>query len=963
MLHSVNTHDELRALREVDSEWAPDLARRLIDGGVCDAENLSDGQHLAVAWAIKSCVDTAWSSDPSQVPRALDAMQLLRKVDDKFGRSSAIAEFDAISEWVHGIAEITRGRMSDAVVHLDAAAMRFRALGDALHAAEAQVPKIIALSVLGYHFQATECGLRARAEFLVLGDLHAAGKVSLNLGNLFCHRENYAEGLLHFQQASLLFSQTGDHQRYAMSDIGIGNSLASMGKFGEALEIYKRARIRSVSHTLPVLEAMVHEHVALVHLARGIYNEAFAGLENARRCYQLLDMPQHLATADKQLADGYLEVRLLPEALALFSDAIARFESLEMPIEQAWALTQRGRTLVTLDRPPEEVADSLRRAWDLFTAQGVSAGQAAVLLARAELALAQNDPEAALIFASDAAEAFASSALALGGAQADVVRAHALLQCANVDAAAALFARTLTRARDLQLLSIDVRCQVGLGLVAQASGDITVAEALFESAITASEEQRSALPGDEIRSAFLVDQLRPYEEVLRIALDAFDRAPSSDAAARVLLQLERFRARVLGERLGETKQRVSALQADDPDRDLRARLSWLYRRRQKLIDDGDDPQSLTEETRRLEHELLEIARRRRLTCDSSALSIDANAFDPAAVQNALGADEVLIEYGVVDDELFACVVTHEHVALKRQIARWPDVVEAIRTARFQIETLRYGAGAVDRHLELLTRRSRAAMRRVHELVWAPLQPLLAGYDKALIVAHAQLGSLQFAALYDGENYLAQTMNLAMAPSARVALYGMAHQPVAAQRALVLGESSRLVHAADEANFVAGLFDDANVLVGTEANSVALRASCVDADVLHLACHAEFRSDNPMFSALQLVDGPFNVQDAETLQLRQGIVVLSACETGVAVYSRGDEMVGLVRAFLVAGASRVVASLWPVDDAVTKQFMAAFYHSLHDGNTPSFALRTAQLEVMQTHPHPFHWAAFTLYGGW
>jgi CHAT domain-containing protein len=255
------------------------------------------------------------------------------------------------------------------------------------------------------------------------------------------------------------------------------------------------------------------------------------------------------------------------------------------------------------------------------------------------------------------------------------------------------------------------------------------------------------------------------------------------------------------------------------------------------------------------------------------------------------------------------------------------------------------------------------MRRVHELVWAPIQPLLAGYDKALIVAHDQLGSLQFAALYDGENYLAQTMNLAMAPSARVALYGMAHQPVAAQRALVLGESSRLVHAAEEAHFVAGLFDDANVLIGTEANAVALRAACVDADVLHLACHAEFRSDNPMFSALQLVDGPFNVQDAETLQLRQGIVVLSACETGVAVYSRGDEMIGLVRAFLVAGASRAVASLWPVDDAVTLQFMAAFYHSLRDGNTPSTALRSAQLAVMKTHPHPFHWAAFTLYGGW
>jgi len=56
-------------------------------------------------------------------------------------------------------------------------------------------------------------------------------------------------------------------------------------------------------------------------------------------------------------------------------------------------------------------------------------------------------------------------------------------------------------------------------------------------------------------------------------------------------------------------------------------------------------------------------------------------------------------------------------------------------------------------------------------------------------------------------------------------------------------------------------------------------------------------------------------------------------------------------------------MWPVDDAVTLRFMAAFYRSLRGGNAPSVALRAAQLDLMHTHPHPFHWAAFTLYGGW
>ena len=98
-------------------------------------------------------------------------------------------------------------------------------------------------------------------------------------------------------------------------------------------------------------------------------------------------------------------------------------------------------------------------------------------------------------------------------------------------------------------------------------------------------------------------------------------------------------------------------------------------------------------------------------------------------------------------------------------------------------------------------------------------------------------------------------------------------------------------------------------------------------------------------------------------MRPAIVVLSGCETGVHDLGSGDETVGLVRAFMVAGAARVVASLWPVDDVVAAVFMARFYASLRHGDAPATALRLAQTDVMREHPHPFFWAAFTLHGGW
>jgi len=71
----------------------------------------------------------------------------------------------------------------------------------------------------------------------------------------------------------------------------------------------------------------------------------------------------------------------------------------------------------------------------------------------------------------------------------------------------------------------------------------------------------------------------------------------------------------------------------------------------------------------------------------------------------------------------------------------------------------------------------------------------------------------------------------------------------------------------------------------------------------------------------------------------------------------------VRAFLIAGAARVLASLWPVDDATTVSFMAHFHRALSRGASPAAALGRAQAEVMREHAHPFYWAAFQLYGRW
>jgi CHAT domain-containing protein len=337
--------------------------------------------------------------------------------------------------------------------------------------------------------------------------------------------------------------------------------------------------------------------------------------------------------------------------------------------------------------------------------------------------------------------------------------------------------------------------------------------------------------------------------------------------------------------------------------------------------------------------------------------------DIGLLQRSLEHGDAVVEYGVQDDELFACVVTRTGVQVKRRLAAWPQVVDAVRSVRFQVETLRHGSAPVQRHLPTLERRIDSHLQRLHGLIWQPLEPLLGKRQRLLIVPLRQLGSVPFAALHDGESGLAERSQIAFAPSARFVLRSLARRPQAAVRVLALGESSRLPHAAREANAVAGLLPQGRAFVGTDATIQNLLANGSSANVIHLACHAQFRTDNPVFSALHLHDGVLTAEAIEGLRLPGSTIVLSGCETALSDAGSGDEMFGLTRAFLVAGASRVMAALWPVDDATTADLMFDFYAGLRRGQPPGAALRQAQLAARQRRAHPFYWASFSLMGRW
>jgi CHAT domain-containing protein/Tfp pilus assembly protein PilF len=146
-------------------------------------------------------------------------------------------------------------------------------------------------------------------------------------------------------------------------------------------------------------------------------------------------------------------------------------------------------------------------------------------------------------------------------------------------------------------------------------------------------------------------------------------------------------------------------------------------------------------------------------------------------------------------------------------------------------------------------------------------------------------------------------------------------------------------------------------------------------IVHFATHGLLNNKHPELSGLVLSlvghdgkpqDGFLDLQDIYNLTLPVDMVVLSACDTGLGKELSGEGLVGLTRGFMYAGATRVVASLWQVDDVATSELMTYFYKGmLQGGLAPAAALRQAQLQMQKrkTWADPYFWAAFTLQGEW
>jgi CHAT domain-containing protein len=263
---------------------------------------------------------------------------------------------------------------------------------------------------------------------------------------------------------------------------------------------------------------------------------------------------------------------------------------------------------------------------------------------------------------------------------------------------------------------------------------------------------------------------------------------------------------------------------------------------------------------------------------------------------------------------------------------------------------------------------RGILQKLYKLLMVPLETFLASYSNLIVVPHGPLHYLPFHALYIDDTPLLLQKEISYLPSASILRHSQEAKTFGTE-CVVLGHSYKghLPNAVDEARNVAQLLGS-KAFVEQEATVAALRAAATNGRILHLATHGDFRSDNPIFSGLAFADSWLTTLDIFSLRLQASLVTLSACQTGRNVIGGGDELLGLMRAFLSAGAASLVLSLWAVEDLSTARLMQEFYSELAADKTKREALRNAQrllLEVTsKEHPqytHPYYWAPFYLVG--
>lgn len=865
------------------------------------------------------------------------------------------------------------GQYEAAIVAYDQAQAICAAAGEPVEAARSQIGKVGALGYLARYDEALETAARAREVLLSHGEWLLAAVIQSNAGNACLRQGDYKRALALYDETKAAFARIGVTP--TASDLVFGNELnrsivlRHLDRYKEALASAGEALALAEQLDLPACIARAQDSLGLTYFFLGEYNRALDLFSRARQIFEQEEMPRDVLVVQLFEAECLLALNEMERAHALCRTVAGACEALGMWHEVALAHVYSARALRGLGRLPAALAE-LESAHQIFERHQNGAWLAAVDLERALLAIDLGDWALAWHTAVAAYGGYAALGLPIEQAQAALALARVCEERQLVARAEALYQEVRATSEQHGLGRLSAQACYGLARLAAGRGQATEARGLLAQAIDEVEQLRSRLALD-LRISFLADKLDLYEFAVRLTLE--QRSPE-----QAFELVERAKSRALVELLDEQghvhlrpRQAGDAALVAEIER-LREEQRWFQHRarRQPAYGESDAATeaqraawyaAAREREQRLSELLLQLqVRNARYAEDHALLSVQTSAPAPF-----LRPGTLLIEYFALGEDLWAFTVTREGGIRAIPLATGLPTVQRLLAAL----RLNLASTADDGTNRARTaQNARGLLHKLYQGLLAPLEPALRAARRLLIVPHGRLHYLPFHALFDGHAHLVERLPLGYLPSASLLRHLSrrgAHAPshfVGLPLVLGYSDDGLLPFTVSEARTVATRLQGRSV-VEEEATREVLTRQGARSPLLHLAAHGEFRPEAPLFSAIHLADGPLTALDIFNLEWQAELVTLSACESGLGAIRPGDELIGLSRACLHAGAAALLLSLWRVEDQSTATLMATFYDALLDGQTKAEALRKAQRTLLERpeSAHPYFWAPFFLIG--
>ena len=831
----------------------------------------------------------------------------------------------------------------------------YEARGNLARASRVRVGYVEALLHSGRYADAFSVAQTAGQWLKEHGDNDGYARLCTGVANAYSRLGQHQRSREYYTIAAHVFEEIGDRAALAKVYLDLGYALYRLDRYEQSDAMYEQAEQVSREIQLDALEEQAKYNRAYLHYLRGLYSQALQGFSRIRQ--QLTGSSRHIALCDLDEAEIYLQLNLSKDAATLANRAIEQFNQIGMRYEEAKARTFYGVALMQMRRFGEAL-DIFRTAQKGFEDEGNEYWVALLELHAADVHLALERYREAQSLAVNAQQRFETLGIPSRRMLSLVLLVRIAIALGEVTTAEEYLAQISSIIDHTGVPLLFFPYHMLCGQFAEIKKMWKQAERAYCLAAEDLEQHQTRLQHDDLKVTFLQGRNQVYEALVRLNLETEDASIST-----AFSWCERAKSRGLVELLAHHLPSVQARTEDSLHRRidrLREELNVQYMRsrpetrsRQAVL----NFEAIVTKEREIARALREVAIK-----DSEYVSLQqVTVAGLEEVQQFIPDRTTLIEYFFTQQELIAFVISRRNTKAVRRLAP-AEYVRALHTKlSFQLDNFLLGREFIRAHSEQILEVTRHYLQALHK---ALVEPLLAEISTPhiIIVPHGTLHHLPFHALYDGSCYLSDRFEITYAPSASVLRYCMEKPDVADVQPLIVGVADTHAPMVDsEVSALRNIFPEATVLAGERANREGFSRAAQYASFIHVATHATYRQDNPMFSSFKLADGYVTALDLFSMNCQANLVALSGCQSGLGQIAESDDLLGLTRGFLYAGARSLLMSLWTVSDQSTVTLMKEFYKEWRAGATRARALQKAMQTVRLTYPNPFYWAPFVLVG--